>query len=109
MAIKAGCSIESCERPHALGKKYCRECHNAYMREWRKTHPLSGEAKKKDNARSYARLAEKRGQIKRKPCEVCGEHAERHHDDYDKPLDIRWLCTRHHREHHRREKVAAQS
>jgi hypothetical protein len=37
----------------------------------------------------------------RKPCEVCGEKAEAHHDDYAKPLDVRWLCFKHHREWHK--------
>lgn len=42
------------------------------------------------------------GRIKRKPCEVCGEaRAQAHHDDYGKPLDVRWLCTTHHAEWHR--------
>jgi hypothetical protein len=45
------------------------------------------------------------GRMVRQPCEVCGEpktHA--HHDDYSKPLDVRWLCPKHHREHHRNSK-----
>lgn len=37
----------------------------------------------------------------RKPCEKCGdENSEAHHDDYSKPLDVRWLCKKHHNEHH---------
>lgn len=36
----------------------------------------------------------------RQPCEACGGKAQAHHDDYSKPLDVRWLCFRHHREHH---------
>lgn len=44
----------------------------------------------------------KRGRLVRLPCEVCGTApAEAHHDDYAKPLDVRWLCSTHHREHHR--------
>jgi len=44
-------------------------------------------------------IAIKKGVLIRRPCEVCGAtktHA--HHDDYRKPLDVRWLCFRHHRE-----------
>ena len=38
-----------------------------------------------------------------KPCEVCGieKNIHAHHDDYDKPLEVRWLCALHHRELHR--------
>lgn len=42
------------------------------------------------------------GKLARQPCEVCGEaNAHAHHDDYSKPLDVRWLCTTHHAEWHR--------
>jgi len=38
----------------------------------------------------------------KEPCEVCGDedrlHA--HHDDYLKPLEVRWLCPAHHRQWH---------
>jgi hypothetical protein len=65
--------------------------YRAYDRErgWRPPPP------EKLKARNAARVLEK------KPCEVCGEErAEAHHDDYSKPLDVRWLCKKHHAEHH---------
>ena len=41
------------------------------------------------------------GRIKRLPCEKCGDpKSEAHHDDYSKPLEVRWLCFRHHRIEH---------
>ena len=42
------------------------------------------------------------GKLIREPCEVCGTttRIEAHHDDYTKPLALRWLCRRHHLEHH---------
>lgn len=42
-----------------------------------------------------------RGKLKRQPCEVCGaEKTDAHHDDYNKPLDVRWLCRRCHADWH---------
>jgi hypothetical protein len=50
------------------------------------------------HARAMARLAFPIIQ----PCEKCGSVVDvhRHHDDYSKPLDIRWLCEPHHFELH---------
>lgn len=70
----------------------CGDCHAAYMREWRKTHPLSPEQHRRDSARSYAGVYLKRGKLKREPCQECGARAEMHHEDYDRPLEVTWLC-----------------
>jgi len=36
------------------------------------------------------------------PCAVCGNpKTQAHHDDYNKPDEIRWLCQNHHAEWHR--------
>lgn len=33
----------------------------------------------------------------KQPCEKCGcEKVEAHHEDYSKPLEINWLCKKHH-------------
>jgi ribosomal protein S27AE len=46
------------------------------------------------------------GRIKKKPCEVCGTKAvTAHHDDYNMPLCVRWLCTKHHAELHKTRRV----
>lgn len=68
---------------------------------------------KRHPAQTRARLAVanalRSGKLVRQPCEVCGApkvHA--HHDSYRKPLDVRWLCSKHHGEADcaRRAKVA---
>lgn len=42
------------------------------------------------------------GKLVKQPCEICQESkVQAHHDDYSKPLDVRWLCTKHHAEWHR--------
>jgi hypothetical protein len=41
------------------------------------------------------------GELVRAACEVCGNHKSHgHHDDYAKPLTVRWLCSVHHAEWH---------
>lgn len=44
----------------------------------------------------------RKGELMRGPCVICGnEKADAHHEDYSKPLDVRWLCRYHHLQHHR--------
>jgi hypothetical protein len=51
--------------------------------------------------RSIFNHAIRSGLIKRGNCKVCKEsHAEGHHKDYTKPLEVDWFCFKHHREHH---------
>jgi len=56
----------------------------------------------KYSSHAKVRRAIKKGTLIPQPCEVCqtSENIEAHHDDYSKPLDVRWLCFQHHREHH---------
>jgi CRISPR/Cas system-associated protein Cas10 (large subunit of type III CRISPR-Cas system) len=38
-------------------------------------------------------------------CEVCGAvRVDAHHEDYDKPLDVIWLCQAHHKQLHAKRK-----
>lgn len=84
------------------GQRYCLACHDTYMREWRKTHPLVGESKRKDRVRSYANQYKKRGLIEQTPCIVCGDpNSEMHHPDYNRPLYVQWLCRPCHLDLHK--------
>lgn len=48
------------------------------------------------------------GKLVRQPCEKCGAvKAQKHHDDYSKPLEVRWLCTPCHAAHHKALREAA--
>lgn len=43
----------------------------------------------------------KRGELERRPCAVCGSSSvEGHHHDYTRPLEVTWLCKRHHLDAH---------
>jgi hypothetical protein len=66
-----------------------------YQRRARSTHP------DKFKARSAVSNALRDGYLQRQPCEKCGnEKSQAHHPDYSRPLDVEWLCFRHHREAH---------
>lgn len=82
----------------------------ADSRRWREKHPgrqyAVGRAwiarnRKKHLAMRAVNRATKNGQLTRAPCEECGEgRTHAHHDDYDEPLVVRWLCAAHHKEWH---------
>lgn len=63
---------------------------------WRANHP------EKRTAHQAIQTAIRNGSLVRQPCEICGtmERVHAHHDDYSKPLDVKWLCHTHHMEHH---------
>ena len=44
------------------------------------------------------RKAIRSGELIKQPCEICGtlDKIHAHHEDYSNPLDVRWLCSRHH-------------
>ncbi len=55
----------------------------------------------KRRARDKLGRAISSGKIERRKCEVCGEtKTQAHHLDYRKPLEIIWLCFKHHRQKH---------
>ena len=67
-------------------------------RRWQLKYP------EKYQAQRAAQKAIRNGVLVRKPCEKCSNpkvHA--HHDDYSKPLEIRWLCSKCHGEIHNNE------
>ena len=63
-----------------------------------KQYPKKNTHIKANDLLSYAIRHKK---ITKKPCEICGKHnVQGHHEDYSKPLDVTWLCVRHHNDRH---------
>jgi hypothetical protein len=68
-----------------------------YQKQRRKRYP------EKEIARSSVANAIKDKRLSRKTtCEICGstEKIEAHHEDYSKPLNVKWLCFVCHRKQH---------
>jgi hypothetical protein len=67
-----------------------------YKMRFRERYPV------KAAAHDAVKDALRAGKLTRQPCEVCGKpRGHAHHDDYRKPLEVRWLCRDHHLEWHR--------
>lgn len=59
--------------------------------------------KLKYKAHTLVKSALRNGSLKKLNCEVCNsEISQAHHDDYTKPLNVRWLCSLHHHEVHKK-------
>ena len=99
-----------------LCKIHLRDAHSKARMRYEKIHANTPEKKKKlsDKDRRMAKkypekykaryltgYAIKKGSLKKKPCKVCkNKKVEAHHEDYSKPLDVMWLCRKHHTEIH---------
>ncbi len=95
----SNCGREKEESQYNEG--YCKSCKN-YRKQIIK--PFRNEEQKfKDAVRRLTANKIRQGILIRMPCEVCKTETDvqAHHDDYNKPLDVRWLCRKHHQEHHR--------
>jgi len=76
------------------------------FREWKITHKERVNViKKRSNkkcpgrykAREICHNAITSNKLTKQPCVVCGKtEVEAHHSDYTKPLDVDWLCKKHH-------------
>ena len=67
--------------------------------------PSNLTAKQRGNVRAYANVSRQRGILVEQPCGVCGTmvYLEMHHFDYTRPVEVIWLCHKHHRSVHRGE------
>lgn len=99
--------------PYAIYSQQLRR-NREYSRtpEGKAAHAKANKAWRERNRRKVAAWsavarAIERGDLTRHPCERCGnEQAEAHHDDYDKPLVVMWLCDDDHKARHRELKAA---
>jgi ribosomal protein S27AE len=60
------------------------------------------EDKRRQLAHTAVARAIRAGELVRNPCTRCGEKKSvAHHEDYDKPLEVMWLCQPCHKQRHK--------
>lgn len=93
-------------RPVNVRSDYsCRKCRANYKRQYKRCNFADYERRHPDRVKARRALnnAVASGKVRRKPCEVCrSPKTHGHHEDYSKPLKVRWLCRRHHCQLHKR-------
>ena len=75
-------------QPHRMANNF------AHSQAWRNEFP------NRRRAQGLVANALRSGKLKKQPCWVCGGNAVAHHPDYDRPLDVVWLCQPHHKQAH---------
>lgn len=116
-------SFYKCASRYDGVRAYCKDCtaninkgNTEYFREYnRKRYASDSDFRlkiikdrtkyKKDNPKKHIAhvllyQAIKTGKVKIKPCIICGGKGNGHHPDYSKPLEVIWLCPKHHRHTH---------
>lgn len=80
-------------------------------KQWRERNALKVALKRKswnrenrDKVKAHVLVARaiKSGKLLTSPCQICGEveNVVAHHNDYNFPLTVLWLCARHHQAWH---------
>lgn len=98
-----------CERIHrqeryplGAGAAYARQYYQQHRAEHlRRLYAYRDRFPERRRAEQMVTKAVRCGRLIPAPCEQCGgTPTEAHHDDYSKPLDVRWLCRLCHAGHH---------
>jgi len=72
-------------------------------KEKQREYKLHYQEKNKERSKAYdiTNEALRKGMLKKEPCIICNDtKVNAHHDTYDKPLEVIWLCNKHHQDLH---------
>ena len=86
---------------------WCKSCKNASALPTKNInhakHQAAWKEKNKEKLQAHSKLrnALKSGEVTKTECIICGDNkSEGHHPDYSMPLDVVWLCRKHHKKTH---------
>ena len=100
-------------RKYLMLNSWCKECYKIgnrsekrkeYNHRWKRENNYGKEGlpRIKRNAKQRVIGAVKSGRLEKEPCLICGDFiVHGHHENYEKPLDVLWLCPKHHRIRHK--------
>lgn len=96
------------EKTREYNQRYRAKNRDKYLK-WASEHEAKVKGKNPHAKNAHAKLyqAIKKGLVKKDQCAVCEKlynlpvAAVAHHCDYNKPLDVQWLCKPHHQAWHR--------
>lgn len=96
-------SLCKCGNPRRTGQNNFLKCHAEIVRSYRERASSTLDKMVKSNAISYLHVYVNRGKVTKGACFVCGtiKDVHGHHENYDEPLSVLWLCKTHHIELHR--------
>lgn len=93
--------VESELARHREKSRKCRELGLAAKSKPESVTKWALKNKEKRRCHHIVNNAVRDGKLSRQSCEVCGsEKSEAHHEDYSRPLYVKWLCKKHHMERH---------
>jgi hypothetical protein len=100
------------EKARIRGREYDNSERRKQLRkEWKKTEVYKANRKKHNSRIRYigrgkvydlVKFAKRKGILIAEPCVICGAMPTvGHHEDYNKPLEVIWLCNTHHNRLHK--------
>lgn len=90
--------------------KYCIECSKQKIiqakhdrKEYQKNYKINSDTGKQLHcAKQVVYYMKKAGILTMQPCEKCSEEiTQAHHDDYNRPWEVRWMCVKCHNKWHK--------
>ena len=93
--------VKNIERIREYDRKRAKLAHRIKLN-IKVTKAWRAEDRRRQKAHDAVRRAILSGKLKSSSCERCGdENTLAHHENYDKPLDVMWLCQPCHKKRHK--------